>query len=99
MNDEMTDAGWNRYFDRKAAERGKQILCPYHKLGVAYMPVPRCETCAHWDSSYGAINPGWGVCRGLRTADKLVLNADVGLSAVAQITTGADFGCVRWKSK
>lgn len=86
---------------RNVASNYKVIILKHSpfKPDTAYMEVPRCESCAWWDSIYGAISPGWGVCRGLNTAEKLMLNADVGLSQVAQITTPKDFGCVQWKAK
>jgi hypothetical protein len=39
--------------------------CPF-EVGVAYMPVPRCDTCKHWrksDNYYGscAMDDGLGV--------------------------------------
>lgn len=58
--------------------------------GVAYMPVPRCKTCAHWDN-IGSSNPHHGRCRlGEHNAFSL---ADI------SETTHANFGCVQWEAK
>ncbi len=56
------------------------------KPDVAYMPVPRCKTCAHWASHTGA-------CTAISIdAPKLPRGSLL-------LLTTADFGCVRWKEK
>lgn len=46
----------------EAIEKLRDIIakhCPF-KPGVAYMPMPRCETCAHWIELpyyWGRCNP------------------------------------------
>ncbi|MCR4301841.1 MAG: hypothetical protein NUV51_09545 [Sulfuricaulis sp.] len=70
------------------------------KDGVAYMPVPRCETCAWWLP----VNVG-GECRrlvdssGLTHGSKAVAIEDTRAGRFARLLTQADFGCVQWKEK
>ncbi len=64
--------------------------CPF-KPDVAYMPVPRCETCAHWDN-LATENKHHGACR-LYEHD---VYAPVSFS---RMVTTENFGCVRWKEK
>jgi hypothetical protein len=56
--------------------------CPM-KPNVAYMPVPRCETCKHWKPVIGV--PSEGLCR----------NVNAGFV----ILVTPDFGCVKWEAK
>ena len=64
------------------------------KDGVAYMPVPRCETCSEWrarpDDHYEAVEQT-GEC-----TSKLGPWSDC---HDYTILTGNDFGCVNWKAK
>lgn len=56
---------------------------------VAYMPVPRCDGCLHWEKNLRYS----GVCR--KSEDD-----DGGLSADdAMIVTRQSFGCVQWEAK
>jgi hypothetical protein len=59
--------------------------CPLEE-GVAYMPVPRCETCKHWE---------------LSMPDKEKGNCHVYCNAVNfdVLLTHKDFGCVQWEAK
>lgn len=68
MRDEMNDTQWDDHFKRKARERGEQIPCPFHKPDVAYMPVPRCETC-HW---WSRISDTRGECGQVYQIDQSV---------------------------
>ncbi len=65
--------------------------CPF-KPDVAYMPVPRCETCAHWER---AEYPRPGVHPAGRCLNKVVWHQ----YDKADIFTFEDFGCVQWKAK
>jgi hypothetical protein len=56
---------------------------PFKLVDVAYMPVPRCETCAHFIPYPGALLVG-GTCIGKDLAGE---------------TVNIDFGCVQWKEK
>lgn len=56
------------------------------KDGVAYMPVPRCDTCAHWRPD-----------RSLMTGDCHLINDNCGGNSILE--TDADFGCVQWQEK
>lgn len=60
--------------------------CPM-KQDVAYMPVPRCEICAHWGSYLE--EDGKRECT----------LSEVFRIEVGEIYTPADFGCVRWQPK
>jgi len=55
--------------------------------GVAYMPVPRCDTCTHWTSRVKYF--GW--C-GMK---RVKLDTQPG----ATLLTASDFGCVQWERK
>lgn len=59
------------------------------KDGVAYMPVPRCEACAHWTFRPEYLEPH-GAC----TADKI--GSDCGDYT---IIVPADFGCIQWEKQ
>lgn len=62
--------------------------CPL-KLDVAYMPVPRCESCVHFEIDPSYINPS-GRCK----------EASVWSDCNDYtIYVSADFGCVQWKEK
>lgn len=61
------------------------------KEGIAYMPVPRCSSCKHWDlddadGSYGAC-----LLSGL--------GSQVHGDSEDCVKTLPDFGCVQWKAK
>lgn len=63
------------------------------KLGVAYMPVPRCEDCAHWDRQIIAGRPlSGGMCRRAGLANSGVIIDE-------QMETHKGFGCVSFKEK
>lgn len=56
--------------------------CPF-KPDVAYMPVPRCDSCARWARPDPKQD---GICT-LWKGNRIV------------VTTSADYGCVRWEAK
>lgn len=56
--------------------------CPF-KPDVAYMPVPRCDSCARWARPDPKQD---GICT-LWKGNQIV------------VTTSADYGCVRWEAK
>ena len=56
------------------------------KVDVAYMPVPRCETCKYWTSHTGACT-------------EISIDAPKMPRGSLLLITTADFGCVRWKAK
>lgn len=58
--------------------------------GVAYMPVPRCDGCKHWEQ-YELENVG--ICLEAR---KSILCSTGGNT---DFETKEDFGCVRWEKK
>lgn len=63
------------------------------KPGVAYMPVPRCDSCTHWDP-HDKLKIGW--CNLQRTKPWATkIRAEDG----AGILTNADFGCTEWEVK
>lgn len=64
--------------------------CPM-KPNVAYMPVPRCESCALWKPRDDK-DTGW--C-GLRELSQAKLWPEM----YDGIITANDFGCVQWKEK
>lgn len=71
--------------------------CPM-KPDIAYMPVPRCETCAYWRRFAGELLPTRlervGTCQmSLDPPDRH--NALV----YGNLETEFDFGCVLWKAK
>lgn len=59
--------------------------CPF-KPDVDYMPVPRCETCAHWRPDSELT----GGCM------RVTIQGKVG---IFYFSTTANFGCVDWKEK
>lgn len=61
------------------------------KDGVAYMPVPRCDSCLHWDN-IGSANKYHGVCR-------LSDHDPASLAVTLRMNTHACFGCVSWSPK
>ena len=61
------------------------------KPDVAYMPVPRCESCRHWDN-IGGTNRFHGWCR-------LAQHDPYSMAAFTSMVTHADFGCVAWRMK
>lgn len=65
------------------------------KEGFAYMPVPRCESCAHWDPSLDPKSP-------LGDCDLPDVDGIVQLESwddAGSLITRKDFGCVEWKEK
>jgi hypothetical protein len=54
---------------------------------VAYMPVPRCETCSEWRAD---SDKKTGSCMRVTVAGK---------GGIFYLTTTANFGCVDWKAK
>jgi hypothetical protein len=61
------------------------------EVGVAYMPVPRCETCKHW----GPFTDGSGAkeCRKVHALDTKIR------AAYEELMVADDFGCVQWEAK
>lgn len=56
--------------------------------GVAYIPVPRCETCIHWKA------------RGIRRyCENRGLRLRASLTFISPLETEPDFGCVQWEAK
>lgn len=64
--------------------------CPFEP-DVAYMPVPRCETCNLWTPR---VDLDAGQC-GLREKSSAKLWPEM----YDCIITTADFGCVQWEAK
>jgi hypothetical protein len=63
---------------------------------TAYMPVPRCETCKHWDlDTVTSVNTA--ECT-LPTMVARVMY-DGGEKINFRMRTQHDFGCVRWEAK
>lgn len=60
------------------------------KVDVAYMPVPRCDLCAHW-VPVKHLEHTWSACEELSTGTVASTEGD------DVIQTRADFGCVQWK--
>ena len=65
--------------------------CPFEP-DVAYMPVPRCDSCAHW-IPVKHLEHTWSACEELSTGRVASTEGD------DVIQTRADFGCVQWKAK
>lgn len=64
--------------------------CPFEP-DVAYMPVPRCDGCRHWDPSPpNAYSRPSGVCK------VVAIYTERGRLPLG---TAEDFGCVRWEAK
>ena len=59
--------------------------CPFED-GVAYMPVPRCETCKHWFERPPVHEVKAGECVALSVGNRTMF-------------TAGDFGCIRWEAK
>lgn len=81
--------------------------CPF-KPDVVYMPVPRCDSCKHWengtDLSVGACTLTYGEDSGrlrLRSAPDSKAYADVGGDEFGRpvLIATPDFGCVQWEQK
>ena len=58
---------------------------------VAYMPVPRCDSCGHWELDPAYMDP---VGRCLNKESKIGSDCND-----YTIMTDADFGCVQWKAQ
>lgn len=79
--------------------------CPM-KPDTAYMPVPRCDDCAHWDQAGAAGIPRHGACRLLVHGNYA---RDLAISRLAAAHSDEDnhpdfitsdrFGCVQWQAK
>ncbi len=76
------------------------------KQDVAYMPVPRCDSCRHWQKNpkfaIGTCNltlfdetDGW---QDRSKARAIAVNQDEDLE-MAILETTADFGCNQWSSR
>jgi hypothetical protein len=63
------------------------------KPETAYMLVPRCEACAHWQQ----WDPYKGVCA-MPSVARVDL-AHMWASMDGRIFTTIDFGCVQWEAK
>jgi hypothetical protein len=71
--------------------------CPF-KDSVAYMPVPRCETCRHWDRNISEgtrVIEEQGRCLMMYEGSKTKIWPEYR----DDIMTSADFGCVQWEAK
>ena len=68
------------------------------KVDVAYMPVPRCDSCRHWEprGGEGTVVPltGDGFC--MRTQQQ---DSKMAAEMYDHIITDANFGCVQWEAK
>lgn len=62
------------------------------KEGIAYIPVPRCETCKHW-TPRNQPEYTWSDCEVLSTGSVVSTEGD------DVIQTQEDFGCVQWEKK
>ncbi len=78
------------------------------KENVAYMPVPRCETCGHWTRNrYDASNGSCVLTEGSDGGGSASTYSDSKAYAtvggdefdVPVLYTRVDFGCVQWKAK
>lgn len=58
------------------------------KKDIAYMPIPRCDTCKHW--THRGIRDYCGH-PALRLRDSLLF--------VPPLETTGNFGCVQWEAK
>jgi hypothetical protein len=65
--------------------------CPLEE-GVAYMPVPRCETCKH----YEAYPPH---ARYPEDTQGSCNNENIKIVSDDQFAVRPDFGCVQWEAK
>lgn len=83
-----------------------RVHCPF-KPDVAYMPVPRCETCAHWHGPQQHSN-GRAAGVGERSAHHGVsrfrirgqcTEPTISPEQMDEFMTLPDFGCVDWKEK
>lgn len=101
---ELTQREW-----RDVAEQTSAILNVRNRTiwTVPLMPVPRCETCAHWKQASDAPRPtklNEGIC--------LQIQIDLGQRLVKSkarlrfeningvgLATDADFGCTEWSAK
>jgi hypothetical protein len=63
------------------------------KEDTAYMPVPRCRSCAWW-SPRGEGDPPTGWCNIENS-----LGNEIWTELYDRIVTTEDFGCVQWKEK
>lgn len=64
--------------------------------GVAYMPVPRCDSCQHWEPRDGDGDDGTGHCWfHTERHGEAKMYPDM----YDAIITTADFGCVQWEAK
>lgn len=71
------------------------VECPEN---VIYMPVPRCESCAHWRRTAEGFTSG--VCNlEQNNADSYVRLTDIGDAIDPKMETLEHFGCVQWKER
>ena len=82
-----------------------QELCPFDQ-GIAYMPVPRCDSCRFWEMSRHDSTRGecalteWDDLDGHAHArSKAKAQAGGHECGSAALETVADFGCVQWEKK
>lgn len=64
---------------------------------VAFMPVPRCEHCQHWEQ-HDSFTPT-GECRQIEANDNGPVNPSAIMPVEASLTTRSDFGCVLFQAK
>ncbi len=67
--------------------------CPFQK-DVAYMPVPRCDSCAHWMKPILPVI--YGECRKLSYQE---FPQPCSTDEDNCFQTIADFGCVEWEAR
>ena len=82
---------WTSAANELAAIRAAAPALPFER-DVAYMPVPRCESCARWTRKTGR----GGTC-GLACDDDVVPIPV--LVTAGPLLTREDFGCVQWKER
>jgi hypothetical protein len=79
---------------RTSREHATAALAFVKKLeGVAFMPVPRCDGCKHWDKDVS--DKDRGQCMKVYGHDDTKMWPDL----YDGVNTTADFGCVQWESK
>lgn len=79
--------------DSMDRDNAEAMVSRLFRVGVIYMPVPRCDTCKYWDFAPGETV---GDCyRPDSPASKYRL-ASRGDGVCMPLETDADFGCVQW---
>jgi hypothetical protein len=67
------------------------------KPDTAYMEVPQCRTCVHWDGRpSGPLSKDHAECRLARDGQHGVRALSDEENAIVE--TKADFGCVKWEA-